>query len=825
MNVFLFIVSITLVSFTVYSQQKILKLPDRIDRVLVWFVLFPANIVLITTILSELYWISLNGYLVLQTVFALVWLGIYYKFRPPTGEPSKPSAGNNGLDEPNIILRRTLQVFLGVIVLAALFRFFIGIYTPVTLHDSWTCHLARVGYWLQHGTMHHYNTQTAIQNYQAPNVQILMLWTVAFLKSDILANLVQWFAYCGLGFALYQATMNLGHGKTDSLLSSLVFLSLPMVVLQSISTFYDLGVTFFAITFLYFFHSGIKNKQNNRMLLSGISFGLAVGAKGTIYYMLPAIFLVCIGLIIIYKPGLRFFKRIVVYFFLGLLCFGVYNYIQNYKSYGNIFASQEDIKAVHRHAGINLEKTFLNFIKHGYESIEFTGLPDFMIKYLNKQKKIFFDKYLGQKYISKYGRKFTFRAFDGYNNSERVGWFGILGTLIIIPTLLYFFFSIFYIRSRENLERWFYAFIPATFYLIFCMLQVYTHNKSRYFVLPFAFLIPLTAFVFKRKRQSLKIILFIIVTLIAIKTTVLNSIYSKHKPLIGKKTIFNNSYYQNNAMLHPRHDVPLLRFVNEFTKPNSRIGHILNANEKEYFFFGKNFDRTVIPVEKSELKNGEISIIDKYNLDFLVLDVPLGEGSTNSSYFDPCYSAALFARRPAYLRVIPPGKNWYKTINNYFSSTAEPTVKEIQNYIQVFSCANNLNIPLKIFLHKAEGIKGLKPVIIGKQVIELPLRKTVIKWNYGARSSNIIAFTRPGSVIAVNGKVNGKQGVVTVVDEIGNSVMDIPVQQNGRFEKQFPVELLREKNSKYKLFQIKTEWPKSDVKILTVKVRISVQKK
>jgi hypothetical protein len=826
MNIIAFIFSIFLLSIAVYCQQKMLKLADGVDKILAWFVLFPANIVLITYILSELIWVSLSGYLFFHIIFAVLSAIIYYlKFRKNAGSETKqPAIGNRFLQKSDIYLKWTVKGLFIVIAVAALFRLFIGIYMPVTTVDAMTCHLSRVGYWLQNGTLHHYYIQPGIasqlQNFQAPNIQILILWTVTLLKSDILANTIQWFAYCGIGFSIYQAVRNFGFDKQNSLFSSLIYLSLPMVVLQSISTFYDLGVTFFTITFFYFFHSSIKHKDINRMILSSISFGLAVGSKGTIFYMFPALFTACLILIFIHKPKKSFFKRIIISFVLGFLLFGSYNYIQNWIDYGNPIAPKECIKRIHQKP--NVERLFLNLVKYGFDAIEFRGLPDFMVSYLNEKKKSFYHKYLSGTYISKYGLKFRFWHFDGYNNHEAMGWFGVLGTTIFFPVLFYFLFS--HYRSRERIEKWIYAFIPAFFFLYIFYLHAYMYYKTRYFVLPLVFVAPLVASVFTIKRKSIRVIFFLIIALIAAKTTIQNSIYSRHKPLFGKTNIFNNSIYQNRIALKWFRLIPFARFISEFPAANSRIGHILGPNRTDYLFFDKNFKRTVIPIKKQELANGELNIMKKYNLDFLVIDISQKQSAKN---FDPLYFSGRKLPNPArntLFRVIPNDSDWNEVLKKHAVLDRSSSNYNIPQLINIFGAAENLNKPLRILLGIASNDKGIKEINIGGKKYLLPPEKPIIKQNKNKYSYNVLAFSPGKSKIVVKGKVIGYTGTgnLKLINEKGRLVLNIPVDQNGSFNCELLTTEFYPVDSQWKLFQIRISEPENKTEISESDINIFI---
>jgi hypothetical protein len=806
MNWLLFLFSIILTGTAVYNQGRLLKLADRLDRVIAYFVLAAANIVLSTYILSELYWISCSGYLAIEAIVAVLSILAFKKFGEPLPAGSIVPLAATQTREEEPVIKWILRGFLAVIVLAALFRLFIGVYAPTIVIDGMTCHLSRVGYWLQNGTLHHYYTQTEIQNFQPLNAQVFILWTAAILKSDILANVIQWAAYCGIGLTIFQAARNLGAGKQNARLSSLIFLSLPMVVLQSISTFYDMGVSFFTITFFYFFHKAVKTKDKNKLLLSAVSLGLAVGSKGTVFYMFPPLLIAGIVLMFLYKIDFSFIKRAAAYFVLGFLLFGAYGYIQNMIHYGSPLASKDALERAH---GVKKRQYFSYYLAmHVFDSVDFRGLPDILVNRLNETKKSFHGKYMSGAGFKKAHPKFGTRYYDGYNNNSSAGWYGILGTLLYIPVLLAGFFLVIFFHRGKHLEKWLYILIPFFFFFFIVYLQGYTLYKSRYFILAFAFIAPLTAFIFRVKYKYLKIIVVLLVTLMAVKTTVQCSLYSHTRPLSGKMNIFNGTLYQNRKNL--RDKIPLVRFLYEFLPGNCRLGHILELNSPDYLFFDRKFERTVIPIKKEEMKNSHREIMQKYNLDFLAL-MKYKQELHDLKRADPVFFYSNYWRGKRYLVVKPRDNNWDLAMENRLRGIEKEEI--IREYLRVFSGAGNLNIPLRLLLQKAENCSSIKSFKIGNRDYAIPLEKSIQKLNIDGYSYDVLTYVPVKEKIKYNIIIKGEvqapppgQNQYTeaeLLDEKGKTITRTRVMKNNVFNFKIPGEMIYPPKSPWKLFQVR----------------------
>jgi 4-amino-4-deoxy-L-arabinose transferase-like glycosyltransferase len=649
----LFSASFALVSISALKQLKMLRLTNNIEKVLAFMLLASGNIVLCTYILSEFSFISVPGYLMIQTFFALASWGLQFKFRKHF-KPAGIEIKNDEQPSPGVdyFPKWLLIGLLSVILLTALINLFLSVYVPPNNSDSMTYHLSRVGYWLQQGSLHHYYTHKWTQNTLPPNAEIIILWSITFLKSDILANMVQWIAYCGIGLAIYLIARLLGHGQRTSVFASLIYLSLPMVVLQSSTTQNDLVVTFFAVSFFYFFHIGLKQRNYRKLLLSGIALGLAVGTKYTILYMLPALGIASLILLRKYKTKVSLYVHWCVFCLVGILVFGAYNYIQNYQTYGNPIGPPKEI---YRFSGKkNIEKAFLNALRFGYEACDFRGLPEPLESYLFNLKESFGKRYLTNKNIvNKYvltpvKASFSFKSNRYYQESS--GWFGVIGFFLYFPAAAWFFFRIFWKLKSAIDERWIYAFIAVFFFIFTCFMQNYYPWFGRYFVLPAAFIAPIAVAFTKIKNRTLIIIAALCISLVGAVTSVNISLNNRKKPLLpvqlkkGGVHVLNANFYRRRAGVVSPRIVPFLQFIEQVTIPGTRIGHICRVGDWDYIFFGRDFSRSVIPIKRPELKRGETRVMEKNELDFLIISIDKSEALTSPDLVLPTNKRKRFFR-------------------------------------------------------------------------------------------------------------------------------------------------------------------------------------
>jgi len=805
----LFIVSLALVSVSAGKQLKMLRLTNNIEKILAFILLAAANIVLSTYILSEFSFISAPGYLITHAFFALASWGLQFKFgkqfKSAEIEVKDDGQSSHVFD---YFPKWLLIGLLSVILFTALINLFLSVYAPPNNWDSMTYHMSRVGYWLQHGSLHHYYTHKWSQNALPPNAEIIILWSVTLSKSDILANMVQWIAYCGIGLAIYLIARILGHGQRSSVFASLIYLSLPTVVLQSSSTQNDLVVTFFAIGFFYFFHSGLKKKNYRKLLLSGVAFGLAVGTKLTILYILPASGIASLILLRIFKSKISFYARWCVFCFVGMLLFGSYNYFQNLQTYGNPISPTEKIHLLSGEK--NIEKICLNAIRYGYDACDFRGLPEPLESYLFNLKDSFGKRYFtNPNIIMKYSfvPLFSFSSRRDFKRfyHEDFGWFGVIGFFLYFPAAVWFFFRMFYKLAID--ERWAYAFIAVFFFIFICFMQKYDANKGRYFILPMAFIAPIAVSFTKIKNKTLIVIAASCISLAAAITSVNAAIKNRRKPLLPvtnkvPTNILNANFYQKRTSFGASLKiVPFLQFIEEATQSGNRIGHICGVDDWDYPFFGRDFSRNVIPIKKSELKRGVNEVIEKNELDFLIISINRNEAINPSDFL-------LKGPRKRFLRIIP-RHNWQVSIP--YCNIKIPLLRLVVGY--------------KNHIFHSSVVRYKKIVNFGRVEGPYPKRNLPkVRWGLGPESKIIVKSeekTDRDLILDVRNLLHNGQALKVLIN--GKMIRSISLKKTRKSQNiKIPIKL-RKGSNKILLKYSKWKKKKNKIKLAILYSRITIE--
>ena len=164
----------------------------------------------------------------------------------------------------------------------------LAISVPPNTADSLTYHMSRVANWAHNQSVAHYPTHNLRQIDNPPwsSFAILHLWLLG--GGDQWVNLVQWLSMIGCLVGVSLIAQELGAGRSGQVLAAVLCLTIPMGVLQSVTTQNDYVVSFWmvcvALCALRLWHSASAGVA----LAFGVSMGLALLTKGTAYiYTVP----------------------------------------------------------------------------------------------------------------------------------------------------------------------------------------------------------------------------------------------------------------------------------------------------------------------------------------------------------------------------------------------------------------------------------------------------------------------------------------------------------------------------------------------------------
>lgn len=164
---------------------------------------------------------------------------------------------------------------------------------PATL-DVLKYHLARVGYFLQHGSLQYYAPNHWAQIVHPKVSSILMLYVYRLTGREALASLVQYAAYWVGMLAVYGIARESGAGRRSGAFAGLVFGLLTICIAEASSAQNDLLLTACAGCVLYALLRYRCSGERRALLLASVAFALGLGVKLSFLTLLPSLALVAL---------------------------------------------------------------------------------------------------------------------------------------------------------------------------------------------------------------------------------------------------------------------------------------------------------------------------------------------------------------------------------------------------------------------------------------------------------------------------------------------------------------------------------------------------
>ena len=120
------------------------------------------------------------------------------------------------------------------------YELFVLVASPPNNWDSMHYHLARVAAWHAQRDLGYFPTHNSIENAYPQNAELLVLWTVTFLGRDVVAALPQLLASLATATSVFVIARRIGYERRASAFSALLFPTLTIVALESVTTQNDL---------------------------------------------------------------------------------------------------------------------------------------------------------------------------------------------------------------------------------------------------------------------------------------------------------------------------------------------------------------------------------------------------------------------------------------------------------------------------------------------------------------------------------------------------------------------------------------------------------
>jgi hypothetical protein len=184
-----------------------------------------------------------------------------------------------------------------LVVISIFWMMFIGYLFPSYTWDALWYHLPIVGYIMQDGAIRDIANHSFINqwiNMFPKNIELLFLWNIIFLDSDLLVDLTQ-LAFTIIGIvSVYSISMKLAINRKYALYGSLLFFFTPIMILQSTTNYVDIAIAVLflvAVNFVISHRSepqscnktegGLKEQRMYALCLAGLATGILLGSKSS----------------------------------------------------------------------------------------------------------------------------------------------------------------------------------------------------------------------------------------------------------------------------------------------------------------------------------------------------------------------------------------------------------------------------------------------------------------------------------------------------------------------------------------------------------------
>lgn len=257
---------------------------------------------------------------------------------------------------------------------------FVAMIAEPAVLDSLTYHLPRIGHWLQQGHMGLIGATDERLDFVASGPEVVMAWLVGGVREGFGLTTV---AQAMGGVMMVGSTIGLarqtGLSRGAALLAGALPLGMANVVVQFTASQTDLFTTgVFAATF-YLWVAALRRGEIS--VPGALGAGLALGAKGTLFYLAPGAAIWVLWLAWQYRLTWSQWRQTALLGLVGVALFALPGLARNWRAYGSALGPEHWVKKHHQGfaaGGGVLEKLRLNISASLIQNAEPQSQPAFL---------------------------------------------------------------------------------------------------------------------------------------------------------------------------------------------------------------------------------------------------------------------------------------------------------------------------------------------------------------------------------------------------------------------------------------------------------------
>lgn len=394
--------------------------------------------------------------------------------------------------------------------------------------DSLTCHLARMGFYLQQGTLEPFPTSWGTLVIHPTGG--VCLHAYAFLVSgriDSCTQFVNWFSYVVSILAIFGTCRLLGCGRVPSAVAGGTFGLLTNCMLQAVSTQTDMQFAGWVAVAMFFLMHYRVHRRTGDLVAAAVATVLPLGVKASALLVLPAL-----GLLLLYAVGTKAHRQrvrpVAVYSLSALTAFVILiaplGYIGNIVRHGHPMGPA-DFRKLHsfdgRSIGAILHHGAVNIARYG---LSFSRL-DGQAATIGKKQTVYLQplvegcESLGIHVNDPEGCRIPiwpyYDCLVAPTTWEDTSWWGVLGVVLVWPCVW-----IGLLWPGMSLGARTLAAATILFFLTQCFSGPYDPWRGRYFIHGALFALPCVGIVLERCRPRLRWVLIALVLCLGLESGV-----------------------------------------------------------------------------------------------------------------------------------------------------------------------------------------------------------------------------------------------------------------------------------------------------------------
>ena len=446
-------------------------------------------------------------------IHVVLWLGTRSLVRAPAPVDGGRTARGLVRVEPTQLAAAGLALVVALLALT-------GVLSENLVHDSLSYRLSRIGYWLQQGSVRHFPTNEPRQSFSAINADLVMLWfTHPFSAGFPLVTLAQSWGGALLLSSSWGACASIGLGWRARAGAAVLMLGMPCVLVQFMTSHNDLLTAGLFAAFAYLCREA--RDTEGRAWPAALALALAVGAKGTVFYIAPAA-LVAAGLATGNPRALAAAIRHQAIPLLVCLAFlAAPRYLENQLAYGNPFGPAEAYALNHGRTGLATlpEKAALNAASYAAQALDPASNPALLAPVFRPLFRAIVERLPdGDPFsIAAYPRRTTLEALplEPLRNADTVSTGALVPTLGLLGAVIA---AVAWAQRKPGAPRLIVAAAACTagFLACFCALYQWWPSSFRFFSLIAPFLAVSAAWVLERLRPLARRLAWVVVAALSL---------------------------------------------------------------------------------------------------------------------------------------------------------------------------------------------------------------------------------------------------------------------------------------------------------------------